>query len=147
MLYGDRNDMRQVFFQVWQKAQNNDVLQPQEAIIADIIGMHPEYQRLLSNPSALEREYDGSDGQVNPFLHMGLHIAIREQISTNMPFGIVNLYQQYVSHCGDVHASEHEMIESLAEAMWEAQVARREPDQQAYLEKLRRRLPSRARPE
>ena len=140
MFYGDRNDMRQVFYQVWGKTGNNELLQPQEAIIADIIRIHPEYHAMLADASTQHREYDGSDGQSNPFLHMSLHIAIREQISTNMPFGVVACYQQYIARFTDAHTAEHEMIECLAETMWEAQVAQREPNQQAYLEKLRRRL-------
>jgi hypothetical protein len=39
---------------------------------------------------------------------------------------------------GDAHAAEHAMLEPLAEALWEAQRNGRAPDEQAYLDKLRK---------
>ena len=39
---------------------------------------------------------------------------------------------------GDVHAAEHRMIECLAETLWDAQRRAGPPDEDAYLERLRR---------
>ncbi|MEJ1391748.1 MAG: DUF1841 family protein, partial [Candidatus Sedimenticola sp. (ex Thyasira tokunagai)] len=72
-----------------------------------------------------------------PFLHMGMHISLQEQISTDRPSGIGTLYQQLVSRCGDPHDAEHKMMECLGRMLWEAQRANRMPDEQAYLQCLR----------
>lgn len=39
---------------------------------------------------------------------------------------------------GANHAAEHRLIECLAETLWEAQRDRVPPDEQAYLERVRR---------
>jgi hypothetical protein len=39
---------------------------------------------------------------------------------------------------GDAHAVEHAMIECLAETLWEAQSSNCAPDEQKYIERLRR---------
>ena len=92
--------------------------------------------QILADP--LDRDYRPEDGQSNPFLHMGLHLGIREQVSTNRPTGIAAVYKAAAARTGDIHAAEHEMIECLAETLWEAQNANRPPDEAAYLERLRR---------
>ena len=77
-------------------------------------------------------------GQTNPFLHMGLHLGIREQVATDRPSGIAELYANIVARTGDQHTAEHQMIECLAETLWEAQSQNRAPDEEQYLERLRR---------
>jgi hypothetical protein len=69
---------------------------------------------------------------------MGLHLGIREQVSTNRPPGIAAVYQSVTASKGDVHAAEHEMIECLAETLWEAQSQNQPPDERKYLERLQR---------
>ena len=48
------------------------------------------------------------------------------------------VHQRLAKALGDVHAAEHRMIEVLAEALRDAQRAGRAPDEQRYLERLRR---------
>ena len=69
---------------------------------------------------------------------MGLHLAIREQVSTDRPAGISAIHRELAARAGGAHAAEHRMIEPLAEALWEAQRSGRAPDELAYLERLRR---------
>ena len=41
------------------------------------------------NPNTpLDRDYTPEGGQANPFLHMGLHLGIREQVATDRPAGL-----------------------------------------------------------
>jgi predicted RNA polymerase sigma factor len=93
---------------------------------------------LESGADALEQDYRPEDGQTNPFLHMGLHLAIREQVSTNRPAGIASVHRSLAAKLGDVHAAEHAMIECLGQALWQAQRSGLPPDEAAYLESLRR---------
>jgi hypothetical protein len=68
---------------------------------------------------------------------MGLHLAIREQVSTNRPAGITEVHARLAARMGSAHEADHRMLEVLAEALWEAQRAGKAPDEAAYLERLR----------
>jgi len=139
MFGNDRNQLRQYYIDVWHKAQNNQPLEPLEKIIADVIGQHPEYHPVLSNKdSALGKEYLPESGESNPFMHMGMHIAIHEQLSANRPQGIREIYQELARRCDDTHEAEHKMTECLAEMMWQAQRSGTAPDENGYLKLLRK---------
>ncbi|MGH8237104.1 MAG: DUF1841 family protein, partial [Steroidobacteraceae bacterium] len=88
--------------------------------------------------SALGAEFTPQSAQQNPFLHMGLHLAIREQVSTDRPKGITQIHRALASRLGDVHAAEHAMLDPLAETLWESQRNNAMPDEHAYLERLNR---------
>jgi hypothetical protein len=87
---------------------------------------------------ALAAEFTPEGGRENPFLHMGLHLAIREQVATDRPPGINEIHEKLSARLGDAHAAEHAMLEPLAEALWEAQRSGLMPDEQVYLERLRK---------
>ena len=109
-----------------------------ETLIRDVIVEHPEYHAMLEDgDSALGREYGPETGQTNPFLHMGMHISLREQLATDRPAGIRNIYQTQLARSGDTHAVEHQMMECLGQALWAAQRAGTLPDEQTYLNCLR----------
>ena len=138
MIFGqDRNELRKMYADAWAKRCEDLPMSPLEMQIADIIEMHPEYHADVSSDD-FERDYSPDGGQTNPFLHMGLHLGIREQVSTNRPAGIAAVYKAVTARTGDIHAAEHEMIECLAETLWEAQSQNTPPDEQKYLERLRR---------
>ncbi|HET7921156.1 MAG TPA: DUF1841 family protein [Gammaproteobacteria bacterium] len=136
-----RTDTRQLFFEVWRKLEADAPLSALETIVADVIRQHPEYHPLLAGDpaTALDRDWRPEGGETNPFLHLGLHIALREQLSIDRPAGIKQAYAKLLAHTGEPHAAEHEMLECLAEALWQAQRAGRLPDEQAYLACLRSR--------
>ena len=139
MFGNDRDSLRRYYCTVWDKAQSGQSLEPLEYLIAGVIHKHPEYQPALTNAeTALGREYAPEMGETNPFLHMGMHIAIQEQLGGQRPAGIVEAYQQLCRRLGDRHAVEHRMMECLGETLWEAQRSNMEPDERAYLERLRR---------
>jgi len=142
MYSSNRTDIRRTFFDVWRKQQAGEPLSALENIVADIIRLHPEYQALLSADAdrALDRDWRPEGGETNPFLHMGLHIAIREQLSTDRPAGVKAAYAALLKRSGDAHAAEHVMLECLAESLWRGQRDGRLPDDQAYLACLKSRL-------
>jgi Domain of unknown function (DUF1841) len=134
----ERDTLRRQYITAWQRHRSGAVLEPLEAQIAAVIAIHPEYHLMLESAEALLQPFNVEQGQTNPFLHMGLHLAIREQLSTQRPAGITSVHQRLTRTSGDAHAAEHKMIEVLAETLWEAQRAGRAPDEQLYLERLRR---------
>jgi hypothetical protein len=133
-----RDQLRRMYIDTWRKRRERIPMEPLEAQIADVIELHPEYQAALENPErVLDRDYTPESGQSNPFLHMGLHLAIREQIGTDRPSGIHQCFMDLASKFGEEHEAEHRMIECLAEALWEAQRSGLPPNEHAYLERVR----------
>jgi hypothetical protein len=134
----NREQMRRMYLDAWRKFTVRAPLEPLEAQLAAVIAEHPEYVTWLeSGEKALTAEFTPEAGRQNPFLHMGLHLAIREQVATDRPAGIAEVHQKLSARLGDPHAAEHAMLEALAEALWDAQRNGRPPDEQAYLERLR----------
>lgn len=135
----DRNEMRRMFINAWRKYRLQQPLEEMEQHIVDIILLHPEYHKLLEDDeAALSRDYMPEQGASNPFLHMGLHIAIREQLATRRPAGIGDYYQRLLPKLRDAHEVEHRMLECLGEVLWRAQRDGCAPDEAAYLECLRK---------
>jgi hypothetical protein len=120
----------------WQKQLDGKPLSPLEEQIARVIAEHPEYHAAVT--ADIERDFTVEAGQTNPFLHMGLHLGLREQLATDRPAGIAAVFRGLAARMGDPHAAEHLMIDCLAETLWEAQRAGVAPDEAAYLERLRR---------
>ena len=138
MIFGqNRDELRQMYADAWNKRRAGKPMSPLEVQIADVVELHPEYHGDMTGDN-LGKDYSPDGGKTNPFLHMGLHLGIREQVATNRPAGIAVIYESLVARIGDAHDAEHEMIECLAEALWEAQRDNRPPDEARYLESLRR---------
>jgi hypothetical protein len=134
-----RDQLRAFFFEAWRKRRERLPASPLELLIGDVIELHPEYHALLEDPDgAVDRDWRPESGDSNPFLHMGLHIAIREGAAADRPAGIAALRTTLITRAGDEHAAEHALLECLAETLWEAQRAGLPPDEQRYLERVRR---------
>jgi hypothetical protein len=134
-----RESLRRMYVDAWRKHRESRPVEPVEDQIIRVVELHPEYAALLeSGAAALDREYTPEGGQANPFLHMGLHLAIREQVATDRPAGISDVHRALLIRLGDAHEAEHAMIECLGEALWQAQRSGRPPEETAYLESLRR---------
>lgn len=133
----DRATLRRQYLEVWQKANRREELEPLETLIADVIRDHPEYHPLLSNAeAAIDSEFYPEHGNTNPFLHMGMHIALREQVATDRPAGIADITRKLLLRYRDSHEMEHHMMEPLGKVLWQAQSDQTEPDQKAYMEML-----------
>ncbi|MDX1404415.1 MAG: DUF1841 family protein [Woeseiaceae bacterium] len=138
MIFGsDRDELRQMYVDAWQKHCDGQPLSPLESQIAQVIQDHPEYQSMM-NAATIAEAFTPEDGKTNPFLHMGLHLALREQLATDRPPGIAAAFALLCNKTGDRHTAEHRALDCLAEALWTAQRDNVVPDEQAYLERIRR---------
>ncbi len=133
----DREAMREAWRDAWRRHLQRSPLEPLQAQMADLIAMHPEYHAHMATAETTVGGGADPDVLVNAFLHLSLHLALREQLATNRPAGIVDIYRRLAAARGETHAAEHRMIEVLSEALWAAQRAARMPDEQQYLEALR----------
>ena len=134
-----RDQLRAVYIDAWRKRRAGMPMEPLEMQVADVIELHPEYHASLeAGGEVVDRDYTPEGGQSNPFLHMGLHLAVRDQLATDRPPGIRRAFEDVVRRMGDSHEAEHRMIDCLAETLWEAQRSGLPPDEQTYLERVRR---------
>jgi len=140
MFTQDRDSMRRFFLDAWRKARDDGAqIEPLEEQIASVVRAHPEYHTLLDDPdAALSRDFLPESGATNPFLHLSLHLAILEQVTTDRPPGIRTVYHHFVAAEGNPHQAEHRIMDCLAQALWEAQRSGRPPDESAYMECLQR---------
>ena len=130
-----RNAMRTSWREAWQRHEQRLPLEPLHLQMVDVVAEHPEYHAVLRHA---ELEPEGTDAGANPFLHLGLHLALREQLGTNRPAGISALYQRLLQRGASRHELEHRMIVVLSEMLWQAQRLGNAPDERQYLEALQR---------
>lgn len=133
-----RARLREQYLKAWRKARNGERLEALELLIAEVVELHPEYHALLEDRDVTQREFPPEAGQSNPFLHMGLHVAIHEQLGADRPPGIREVYTRLAGRFGDTHELEHRMMECLARIIWEAQRSGMLPDEAAYLACVRK---------
>lgn len=135
-----REQLRSSYAEAWRKHLARIPATPLESLIADVIARHPEYQSLVSDAAAAQAFESAAGGDTeNPFLHMGLHLAVREQLSIDRPPGVREIQQALAARLGE-HDAEHVLMEALAETLWEAQRGGQPPDERRYLARARARV-------
>lgn len=141
MLYSnDRRELRQLFFNTWHKHIAQQPLEPIEQQILQVMLDHPEYHALFAESDKfIDRDYLPELGETNPFLHMSLHLGIREQIATNRPAGITAIYQQLLTKHAYLEV-EHLLMQVLAEQIWNAQKNNKMPEEKHYIQQLQKLL-------
>lgn len=143
MFKPSREQARQLFFDTWRKYRQREILSGIETIALEVILLHPEYHHILDDAERyLDKDYLPEMGDTNPFLHMSMHVAIKEQLSINQPIGICERFARLQKNVGDEHAAAHRMMECLAEMIWQAQRLQSAPDAAIYFECLDRQINS-----
>ena len=141
MFNPSRNQARELFFASYEKYVTGVPLAGLETTALEVILLHPEYHNLLSDRERnIDRDYAPESGQMNPFLHLSLHLSIEEQLSIDQPPGIHDLFGRLQAKLADRHAALHVLLECLGETLWQASQTASPPDQQAYLACLRNQL-------
>lgn len=138
MFNPSREEVRRFFCTSWQKHLDRRILEGAEVTAVDLMARHPEYHALLTDTdAAVAGEWTPEGGQMNPFLHLSLHLAIAEQISIDQPPGIRAQFQRLCLRL-PAHEAEHVLLECLGETIWKAQRAGTAMDAEDYLERLQR---------
>ncbi len=126
-----------MFFDSWNKYKKKQKLSPLEKEIVLVILDHPEYHQAMENKNKFQQQsYYPELGETNPFLHMGLHLAIREQIATDRPAGIREIHSNLIKKFSNPLATEHMIMDQLAECLWLSQKNKLPPDESHYLRSL-----------
>lgn len=136
-----RDQSRDFLFALWAKYRAGEALAGAETLAIGVVLDHPEYHALLEAPERYrEREYRPEDGEINPFLHLMLHLALAEQLSIDQPPGIRARYERLRAQAGDAMTAQHTVMECLAEAIWRVQRHGQPFDAAAYLDDIDRQL-------
>jgi hypothetical protein len=133
-----RDQARDFLFEAWRKFSVQEPLSALESMAVEVISLHPEYHAMLADRDRYletyrDRDYPPEFGETNPFLHINMHLSIREQVSIDQPPGVRGSHVALTSKYGSALAAEHEMMDCLGEMIWHAQRHRRAPDAQIYL--------------
>ncbi len=130
---------RHLFSETWRKFKSGEPLEGLETTVVGVLTAHPEYHAILDDPERhLQTDYSPDGGQVNPFLHLSLHLAVEEQLSIDQPRGIRSRYQELAVRLGSEHDAKHRVVECLAETAWQAQRNRSGFDENVYFDCLAR---------
>ena len=139
MFTPSRDEARRFLIDSWRKFRAGEPLSGLEQTAAQLITMHPEYHRMLEAPDEyLDREYQPEQGDINPFLHLSLHLAVAEQLAIDQPRGIAAQFARLREARGDAHLALHAIVECLGEVIWQAQRHGGAPDANLYLACLER---------
>ena len=139
MFNPSREQVRRFFCDAWKKHLDRLPLVGAEVTAADIAQRHPEYHALLADAdAAVNKDWVPEGGEMNPFLHLSLHLAIHEKASTDHPPGIRLAFEQLRARL-DPHAAEHVLLECLGETIWKAQRNGQAMDAAAYVDAVRRK--------
>lgn len=140
MFNPSRDQARQFLFDVWAKHAAGVSLTPLESVALAVIFEHPEYHPVLADAERyLEGEWRPEGGETNPFLHLAMHLAIEEQVSIDQPAGIREAVRMLARRLDSEHDARHEVMECLAEMIWQAQRHGGAFDNALYLDCLRRK--------
>ena len=140
MFAPSQHDVREFFCAAHRKQREGMPLAPIEAVAADWIAQHPEYEGDLADAGAARgADYPVEAGRTNPFLHLSMHLSIAEQVSIDQPRGIRQAVELLAARLGSVHAAHHEVMECLGEMLWSSQRSGLPPDGERYLDCVRRR--------
>ncbi|TFW70349.1 DUF1841 domain-containing protein [Methylotenera oryzisoli] len=136
-----RDQARQFLFDAWAKFKQHVQLSDLEKIAIEVMQMHPEYHTILDAPERyMQQQYFPEMGETNPFLHLSLHLSVIEQISINQPIGIHGIYEQLKQKHQDQHLAQHDILECLAETIWQSQRNNTPLDSAHYLSLLQQRV-------
>jgi hypothetical protein len=139
-MFNPTRDQSRIFlFDLWEKRRAGAALTPLESLALSILLEHPEYHPVLEDRERyLDRDWKPEAGETNPFLHVAMHLAIEEQLSIDQPPGIRSAVAAITAKVGE-HGARHEVMECLAEVIWQAQRNGAPYDNTAYLDCIERR--------
>lgn len=138
MFNPSRSQAREFLFDLWERHRAGVPLTALESMALAIVLEHPEYHTYLGDRERyLERDWKPEGGETNPFLHLQMHLAIEEQVSIDQPPGIRAAVATLAAKRGTAHDARHEVMDCLAEVIWNAQRHGAAFDNAAYVECVR----------
>lgn len=104
--------LRSAWHQAWQTFRRQEPLSPLQQQMVSVIGHYPQWHAMLEqSPKRFEDHHWPDD--TNPFLTLGIHLALVEQIETDRPAGIRDLYHQLLAKYQDPTVTQQRMLDCL----------------------------------
>ena len=134
MFNPSRAEARQFFIDTWRKYRNQESLTGMESVVVEAVSGHQEYHRALESPDEfLDKDFPPEFGDVNPFLHLSMHVAIAEKLAIDQPAGIAAAYTRLQMKLASDHEARHIIMDCLGEMLWQSQRSGTPPDAALYL--------------
>ncbi len=134
MFNPSRSEARQFFIDAWRKYRNQETLTGMEGVVVEALIAHPEYHCMLESPDEfLDKDFPPEFGDVNPFLHLSMHVAIAEQLAIDRPPGIAAAFQRLQTKQASDHEARHKIMDCLGEMLWQSQRYGGTPNTANYL--------------
>ena len=127
MIEQNQQALRDYYTVSWKKHGEQLPLTDLERQIVEVINEHPEVQTFIEHPQ------DNDDKSF--YLHLGLHLGLREQLNTNRPSGILSVFKTLSEKIG-AHEAEHKMMSILEAALWKAQKNKAPPSEEEYIKTM-----------
>lgn len=132
MYFGNSpKDMRSFFYSSWDKYKQKQRLSTLEQQLVSIILDHPEYHCIFDDPSQSETLLNSFTE--NPFLHLAMHLTIRDQITLKKPPEVSTIFHKLQQKHGDSHIVEHLLMEPLARYLIQLQQSTTPPSITDYV--------------
>jgi hypothetical protein len=139
-----RQSNRKELHRIWQAAQAGQSLHGEEAVLAEIMREHTEWQHVwnrLDKISDTQLEEDG----VNPVMHLVVHEAVLNQINGDLP-PVDDIYQQLLAQGVERHEAIHRIGAVFTDEFYLALKADRPFDETRYLLQLKQLVRGKSRP-
>lgn len=96
-----------LYAEVWKKMNQGEELSGDQALIAEAMKQHPEFNPFWPQGEAAFHPQEIDGYVVNPLVHTGLHVAVEKQLSSLDPeevtLALQAILQEGVSHHEAVH--------------------------------------------
>jgi len=129
-------EVRKFFVDAWHKYESQTLLEPLEIQAVELVQLHPELHELLRTLRDEKMRREWQPQSENPFLHLSLHLALREQYQIDQPHGVQERIQQLYKQYGNWHDAWHHAMGCLIETLQEAQLHQGQFNAHLYLECL-----------
>ncbi len=142
-----REQLRRRYAEAWRKHLARLPLTPLEAMIADVIGAHPEYQAIVGDAAAAGGVRAAGPGRHGESVFTYGPSSRRPRSAVHRSAARRSRAAPAVqARLGDRHRAEHVLMEALGETLWQAHGIGRPPDEEYYMSLARRRLQARTSP-
>jgi len=119
---------------IWRGAQEGTLTDQEELRLAKILKDHTEFHQYWSEP--VHRSQPLRDQDINPFLHVSLHLIIENQIAQGRPSRAEQLYNREIERGIPRHKVIHHLAGVFSEVLYDTLRRRKPFDQARYLARL-----------
>lgn len=121
---------------IWQLAQAGEELDGEEAQLAEVMEMHPEYYDVWQDVESLGPDAVTPDG-VNPFLHVATHQVVEQQLADNDPPQTVKTLEALMAAGYSRHDATHAIGAVVMQEVFDILKEKRPFDRERYVAALR----------